>query len=192
MKMPVIVGIFISISRENFMLSWVEQAKSGSLLTELLISRNFVHFSSSTWYEWFAIEKTGKSESVGPSIPEYGLAPLIVCLENKALAVSSSLWKIIVNEWLMLSFYTPMIYYVCLYVSRAGSLVYMRTANYSMLSVIYTVMARTSLEPLEFVPDMGSSSHWKWIKAPDQEANGDKLWISFRPSKQKWYVECTH
>ena len=27
MKMPTIVGIFISISRENFMLSWAEQKK---------------------------------------------------------------------------------------------------------------------------------------------------------------------
>ena len=28
MKMPIIVGIFIFISGENFMLSWVEQEKS--------------------------------------------------------------------------------------------------------------------------------------------------------------------
>ena len=38
-------------------------------------------------------------------------------------------------------------------------------------------MARTSLGPLKFVRDMGSSSHWGLIMAQGQEANGDKLGI---------------
>ena len=38
-----------------------------------------------------------------------------------------------------------------------------------------TSMARTSLGPMKFVRDMGSSSHWGLIMAPVQEANSDNL-----------------
>ena len=43
-------------------------------------------------------------------------------------------------------------------------------------------MARTSLGPWKFILDMGSSSHWELIFAPDQGANGDNLGFSFRSS----------
>ena len=33
MKMPTIVGIFIFISREEFMFNWVEQEKYGKMFT---------------------------------------------------------------------------------------------------------------------------------------------------------------
>ena len=36
-------------------------------------------------------------------------------------------------------------------------------------------MARTSMGPLKFVRDMGSSSHGVLIMAPDQEANNENL-----------------
>ena len=42
-----------------------------------------------------------------------------------------------------------------------------------------TSMARTSLEPWKLVRDMGSSSDWGLIMAPDQEANSDNLGKSF-------------
>ena len=40
-------------------------------------------------------------------------------------------------------------------------------------------MILTSLGPWKFVLDMGSSSHCGLIIAPDQEANGDNLGMSF-------------
>ena len=42
-----------------------------------------------------------------------------------------------------------------------------------------TFMARTSLGPWKFVRDMGSSSHWGFIMAPCQVANGDNFGKSF-------------
>ena len=62
----------------------------------------------------------------------------------------------------------------------------------SVLGDLFTVMAQTYLRPWKFVRDMGSSSHWDLIMAPDQEANDDHLGMSFRSSAQQWYVECTH
>ena len=41
-------------------------------------------------------------------------------------------------------------------------------------------MAQTSLGPLKFVRDMGSSSHWGLAMEPGQEANGDDLVNSFQ------------
>ena len=38
-----------------------------------------------------------------------------------------------------------------------------------------TFMARASLGTWKFIRDMGSSSHWGFIMAPGQEANGDNL-----------------
>ena len=45
---------------------------------------------------------------------------------------------------------------------------------------IRTLMARTSLGPWEIVRDMGSSSHWRLIMVPGQEANGGNLGKSFQ------------
>ena len=45
--------------------------------------------------------------------------------------------------------------------------------NYSRTS-----MARTSLGPWKFVPDMGSSSHWGLIIAQGQTANENNLEMS--------------
>ena len=57
---------------------------------------------------------------------------------------------------------------------------------YLMSEMTYsrTSIARTSLGPGKFVRDMGNSSHWGLIMAQGQEANGDKLGISFRFSIQ--------
>ena len=45
-------------------------------------------------------------------------------------------------------------------------------------------MAGTSLGPRKFVRDMGRWSHWGFIMAPGQEANGDNLGQSLRSSIQ--------
>ena len=50
---------------------------------------------------------------------------------------------------------------------------------FSMKTYSRTSMAWTSLGPLKFVWDMGSSSHWELIKAPAQEANSNNLGIFF-------------
>ena len=42
-----------------------------------------------------------------------------------------------------------------------------------------TSVARTSLEPLKFIRDKGSSSHRGLIMAPGQEANADNSGNSF-------------
>ena len=50
MKMPTIVGIFIFISRENFMLSWVEHEKRlVTLMPGLYWTVNLNHLSSNLW-----------------------------------------------------------------------------------------------------------------------------------------------
>ena len=57
MKMPTIVGIFIFISRENFMLSWIEHEKSfitlgprGCIRSIAQIKKNKPHSSSSFFF----------------------------------------------------------------------------------------------------------------------------------------------
>ena len=51
-------------------------------------------------------------------------------------------------------------------------------------------MAQTSFGhfgPWKFVLDMGSSSHWGVIVAPDQESNMVDLGMSFRSAIRFWY-----
>ena len=43
MKMPILVGIFMFISRENFMLSWVEQEKSFIMNLRACFNKNKKH-----------------------------------------------------------------------------------------------------------------------------------------------------
>ena len=66
---------------------------------------------------------------------------------------------------------TPQFFFyscVCLWLSRG---IHFRI--YSQISV-----ARTSLGPWKFVPDMGSSNRWGLIITPGHDANGDNLEIA--------------
>ena len=47
-----------------------------------------------------------------------------------------------------------------------------------LIVYLFTSMARTSLGPLEFVQDIGSSSHCRSVSALGQNANGDNLRMS--------------
>ena len=56
---------------------------------------------------------------------------------------------------------------------------YLFLIKFSLSLYCQTAVAQRSLGPWNFFLDMGSSCHWGLISAPGQEANGDKLGMSF-------------